>query len=122
MAASCVLAAAPLKAEMSDQAEAGGGTRSDGETGGEWTQAEMDERIAQEVRELLVNDPDINVEDLRVQVQDGIVTLHGRVGRAPYKHLAGGHASRPRGVRGVVNSIDVVPGLKQGVEDLPPPR
>ncbi len=54
----------------------------------ELSETGLDERIAVEVHELLVTDPDIDVEDLRVKVQGGIVTLEGRTGTAPNKHLA----------------------------------
>jgi hypothetical protein len=108
------------RVEALEQSGTGGETKADrGAPAREPTGAELDARIASAVRELLMNDPDVQVEDLRVEVQDGIVTLYGRAGRVPDRTLAGSHVDAVRGVQGVVNLIEIVPGVQRGVEIIP---
>jgi osmotically-inducible protein OsmY len=84
--------------------------------------AVLDARVEREIRELLESEPDVHVQGLLVEVQNGIVTLYGRVGSGAEKHLASSYSGSVRGAEGVVNLIEVVPGLEKGVEIVPPPR
>ena len=72
-----------------------------------------DDRIREDVRNLLISDPDTRIFDLAVEVQSGIVTLYGRVGTSAEKHLAARYAGDVLGVAGVVNAIKVQPVLRQ---------
>jgi hypothetical protein len=74
-----------------------------------------DAAIRREVLQRLETDPHVNVADLEVVVQDGIITLHGRVATHAEKHIAARGADDVRGSQGVVNAIEVVPGLRKTV-------
>ncbi|MDT8387818.1 MAG: BON domain-containing protein [Thiogranum sp.] len=84
-------------------------------------QARLDERTRQAVRDLLVNLEDFEAEELRVEVESGIVTLYGRVGTAADRHIATDFVTELRGVLGVINMLEITPGLERGVDTLPPP-
>lgn len=81
-----------------------------------------DEAIRRQVIDALRKDPHVNVADLEVEVQDGVITLYGRVATSAEKHLAARKADDVRGARGVVNVIDSTPGLRATVPpgDRPP--
>lgn len=72
-----------------------------------------DARIRRDIREMLVQRPDIAVVDLEVVVQAAVVTLRGRVATPAEKHLARRAVEGITGVVGVVNALNVQPGLKQ---------
>jgi osmotically-inducible protein OsmY len=72
-----------------------------------------DDAVRRAVAHKLKADSHVDIVDLQVVVQDGIVTLHGRVANSADKHIAARYAKDVRGARGVVNVIDVVPGLAE---------
>lgn len=74
-----------------------------------------DAAIRREVLQRLEADPHVNIADLQVVVQDGIITLKGRVATYAEKHIAARGADDVRGSQGVVNAIEVVPGLRETV-------
>ena len=73
-------------------------------------QSSADERVRREVRAALTPTPNLEIRDLRVEVQEGTVTLYGYVGSPAEKHLASRFADDVPGSRGVVNVLEVVPG------------
>jgi hypothetical protein len=73
--------------------------------------AEGDDVVRAAVDAHLSGNPNTDIIDLEVEVQDGIVTLQGRVATPAEKQLAARYAQDVQGARGVVNAIDVVPGL-----------
>jgi osmotically-inducible protein OsmY len=126
VSAAAVLTVARLPAETSQQADPDSGTvdaneeaTEDGDAAEELFQTRADERIADEVRKLLMNDPKVQIDDLQVDVEGGIVTLEGRVGSIAERQLAGGHAGAVPGVQGIANLLRVAPDLKRGA---PPPE
>lgn len=66
-----------------------------------------DERIKEEVCEMLTRDHFINAEDIEVEVTDGEVTLSGSVSERRMKHLAEDCVERALGVKDVINNIRV---------------
>jgi osmotically-inducible protein OsmY len=68
-----------------------------------------DEEIVLEVRRLLIDDPSVQSQDIRVWSEDGRVRLEGRVGTWFERQQAEIVASEVRGVREVVNALEVDP-------------
>lgn len=66
-----------------------------------------DERIKEEVCEMLTRDHSINAEDIDVEVSEGEVTLTGSVPDRRMKHLAEDCVERALGVKDVINNIRV---------------
>jgi osmotically-inducible protein OsmY len=66
-----------------------------------------DERIKEEVCEMLTRDHSIDAEDIDVEVKDGEVTLTGSVSERRMKHLAEDVVERALGVKDVTNNIRV---------------
>ncbi|MFM6929798.1 MAG: BON domain-containing protein [Bdellovibrio sp.] len=66
-----------------------------------------DERIQEEVCEMLTRHHDINADDVEVEVKDGEVTLFGTVSERRMKHMAEDVAERCFGVKDVVNNIRI---------------
>lgn len=66
-----------------------------------------DERIKEEVCEILTRDHSIDAEDIDVEVKDGEVTLTGSVPDRRMKHMAEDCVERALGVNDVVNNIRV---------------
>jgi hypothetical protein len=83
---------------------------------GETLQAAVDSGTRKAVERALADDPDVEIRNLQVVVEEGIVTLHGRVGTPAEKHLAGRRADDIQGAKGVVNVLEVMPGLELGAE------
>jgi hypothetical protein len=106
------LAASPAAANDAGPADAGDERAAGAVTAPTQTQAELDARIRRRVESVLGRDPDAVVQELRVEVQAGIVTLYGKAPTPADKQLAGRYADDVPGTVGVVNGIDVVPGLR----------
>ena len=98
-----IAGAGPAPAEPAQPAEAG----PDAIT------AAGDDRLREAVRSRLGDDPDVKIHDLEVAVQDGIVTLYGRVADPADKHIAARYVDDIVGVKGVVNVLEVVPALQR---------
>mgnify|MGYP001557144298 CR=1 FL=1 len=73
------------------------------------TPAAADNRIYDQVRMRLANDPDVKGGALEVAVKDGIVTIHGRVDTDKGKKKAEKLAKKVKGVKSVDNEITVGP-------------
>ena len=83
------------------------------EAGPDAITAAGDDRLREAVRSRLGDDPDVKIHDLEVAVQDGIVTLYGRVADPADKHIAARYVDDIVGVKGVVNVLEVVPALQR---------
>jgi osmotically-inducible protein OsmY len=66
-----------------------------------------DESLAQELHEILVNDPELDATDIEVVVESGAVTLRGEVGDSHAKLLAEELVETVPGVREVHNQLRV---------------
>lgn len=66
-----------------------------------------DESLAQEIREILTNDPELDATDVEVEVEGGAVTLSGAVNESDAKLLAEELVETLAGVREVHNRIRV---------------
>jgi osmotically-inducible protein OsmY len=66
-----------------------------------------DERIADDIHQLLTDDPDLDATEIDVTVQDCEVTLSGRVGSRWAKRHAEDVAGRCAGIRDVHNRLTV---------------
>lgn len=75
--------------------------------------ADVDGALQREVVRQLSDHPQLDIVELEVRVDDGIANLSGQVARSAEKHLASRYANDVPGVQGVVNLIEVVPGLRQ---------
>jgi hypothetical protein len=71
-----------------------------------------DAALARRVRTFLFNRHVPALRQLRVSVDRGIVTLSGRVSTFYEKQLSQASARRVAGVRGVLDQVRVVPGLR----------
>lgn len=82
-----------------------------------------DERISDEVHQILTFHPDIDASDIEVLVDKGIVTLRGKVDNRMDKRLAEDLVEDVYGVREVRNEMRVEHGLfNRGEEAKPQPR
>jgi osmotically-inducible protein OsmY len=68
-------------------------------------QSNEDDRIYDEVRRRLANDPDIKGGAFEVDVKEGVVTVRGVVEKEKFKRKAERLVKRVKGVKGVVNQI-----------------
>lgn len=68
-----------------------------------------DNRIYDQVRMRLANDPDVKGGGLDVAVKDGVVTLKGRVDTEKGKNRASKLAKKVKGVKDVDNELVVGP-------------
>lgn len=66
-----------------------------------------DDRIKEDVSEMLSRDHAIDASDIEVEVKDGEVTLTGSIPERSMKHLAEECAERTSGVRDVINQLRV---------------
>jgi osmotically-inducible protein OsmY len=66
-----------------------------------------DETLAQEIREILANDPELDATDIEIEVEGGAVTLSGVVDESDAKLLAEELVETLPGVREVHNRIRV---------------
>lgn len=66
-----------------------------------------DERIYEEICEILTLDPDIDASEIGVEVKDGEVTLRGSVETKTLRGYAEDAVERVFGVKGVHNFIEV---------------
>jgi osmotically-inducible protein OsmY len=64
-----------------------------------------DDRIREDVCELLTQDPDVDASEITVEVQDGQVILTGTVDSRAAKWLAEDVAETVSGVKNVVNKL-----------------
>ena len=71
--------------------------------------ARSDERITEDICERLTDDPDVDPRDVRVQVQEGVVTLEGRVDDRWMKHHIEDLVDATYGVSDIHNRIAVGP-------------
>lgn len=72
-------------------------------------QASADDRIYDEVRRKLANDPDVKGGAFEIEVKDGVVTLRGTVDKDKFKEKAERLAKKVKGVRQVINNLEVRP-------------
>ena len=68
-----------------------------------------DERIWEEVNERLTEDDDVDATEIDVKVENGVVTLTGRVRTRYEKRRAEDVAASCRGVHDVMNALRVSP-------------
>jgi osmotically-inducible protein OsmY len=66
-----------------------------------------DDRIKEDVSEMLSRDHNVDASDIEVEVKDGEVTLTGSIPERNMKHLAEECAERTSGVRDVINQLRV---------------
>ncbi len=66
-----------------------------------------DERIQEEINDLLTEHDELDASDIEVTVRDGEATLTGTVASRQAKRLAGDLAEGSRGVRDVMNQIRI---------------
>lgn len=76
-----------------------------------------DERIKEEVCEMLTRHSSIDAEDIDVEVRDGEVTLSGKVSERRMRHLAEDCAEQCFGVKDVVNNIRIKRRMDADVSD-----
>jgi len=79
-----------------------------------------DERITEEINEMLTRHPDINAEEIEVQASQGRVTLSGSVPERYMKHLAEDVAEQCLGVKEVTNNLRVKKGEEAGLSNINP--
>lgn len=77
-----------------------------------------DDKIASEVRHALDHDSRLRPEGISVQVQRGVVTLTGTVGRYVDKMVAAEDAWRTKGVAEVRNGLQVKPDLLRPADEI----
>lgn len=70
-----------------------------------------DDRIYDQVRMRLANDPDVKGGGLDVQVKEGVVTLHGKVRTVKGKEKAEKLAKKVKGVKAVENNLVIGPNI-----------
>ena len=70
-------------------------------------QENPDDRIYDEVRRRLANDPNVKGGAIEVEVRDGVVTLRGRVREEKQRVKAERITRRVKGVKKVVNELRV---------------
>lgn len=75
-------------------------------------QREVDQALQREIVREISMDPKLDVVELGVRVDAGIARLSGQVATSAEKHLASRYANDVPGTQGVVNLIEVVPGLR----------
>lgn len=80
---------------------------------GDERRAAIDRDLRQAVRDLLRDKDNVAVSGLKIEVDRGVVTLHGVVGTAAEKHLASRYVQDVVGVQGVVNALIVDAGLQR---------
>jgi osmotically-inducible protein OsmY len=68
-----------------------------------------DAQIARDVLHRMKEDFEVPDDRIRIKVADGIVTVEGTVHRDSQKAATESCAKRVKGVRGVVNKIEVAP-------------
>jgi len=66
-----------------------------------------DDRIYDEVRRKLANDPDVKGGAFEVDVKDGVVTVKGAVDKQKFVEKAAKLAKKVKGVKSVVNHVTV---------------
>ena len=74
-----------------------------------------DERIREDVADVLEGHPDVEASDIELMVEGGVVTLGGMVPDSRARTLAAKAASGVPGVTGVVNQLRVSRGLLDDV-------
>jgi osmotically-inducible protein OsmY len=74
-----------------------------------------DERILQEVRARLLAEPELDAAALRVEVDGGVVVLHGNVAGMGAWRCAIRNAELVAGVRTVVDHLTLERGPREGV-------
>ncbi|WP_413291528.1 BON domain-containing protein [Bdellovibrio sp. HCB337] len=66
-----------------------------------------DDRIKEEISELLTRHPEVDASEVEIEVKDGEVTLTGTVIERRMKHLAEDAVERAMGVRDIINNLRV---------------
>lgn len=77
-----------------------------------------DEAIANDVRETLTWDTRVDVSEVRVAVDDGLVYLTGNVRLLAERNLAADDAWRVKGVRQVINQLTVSPTAARADDEI----
>lgn len=87
----------------------GGSQRRSGEFAGRGPKGykRSDDRIKEDVCEMLTRDPSIDAENIEIEVRDGEVTLSGSVPERSMKHMAEDCVERCSGVKDVTNNLRV---------------
>lgn len=68
-----------------------------------------DDRIYDQVRLKLASHPDVKGGAIEVKVEDGVVTLNGKVRTEKGRQKAGGLTGKVKGVKKVINQLQVTP-------------
>ena len=68
-----------------------------------------DDKLAQDIREILTHDPELDAKDIEVEVEGGAVTLRGAVADPDAKLLAEELVETLPGVREMHNRLRVEP-------------
>ncbi len=68
-----------------------------------------DDIIYDKVRRVLANDPDVKGGAFEVEVNDGVVTVKGRVDREKYRQKVDRLCKKVKGVTSVNNQVKVSP-------------
>ena len=75
-----------------------------------WAQKQIsDDQIYDQVRRKLASDPVVKGGALEVEVQDGVVTLRGKVREEKQKNKAGRITKKVKGVKQVINELVISP-------------
>jgi osmotically-inducible protein OsmY len=75
-----------------------------------WAQKQIsDDQIYDQVRRKLASDPVVKGGALEVEVQDGVVTLRGKVKEEKQKNKAGRITKKVKGVKRVINELVISP-------------
>lgn len=75
-----------------------------------WAQKKVDDNVIyDQVRRVLANDPDVKGGAFDVDVQDGVVTVKGKVDKEKSRLKVERLCKKVKGVTGVVNQVRVEP-------------
>lgn len=75
-----------------------------------------DERIAEDVNQILTDDPDLDATEIEVRVENGEITLLGKVGSRWEKRHAENLADRCAGVRDIHNRLTILEHIGKASE------
>jgi osmotically-inducible protein OsmY len=67
----------------------------------------IDSELAARIRAELALEPGISIDEVRIEVEDGIVTLQGQVADRAALHFAESCVMRVEGARAVINELSI---------------